>query len=363
MLKLIIAAALLGVAHSKCANSCSGHGSCGTNDKCTCYANWQDNDCSQRTCPYGKAWVDTAKTSDSAHNYAECSNRGTCDRKTGLCSCEDGYSGMGCGRQACPNDCSGHGTCETMAELAMTASTTYSAWDSMKARACKCDAKWTGHDCSGRMCPKGDDPLTSEVDVTQASTTSLQVNEVQNVTVQAVSANMNSGEVTFTYTDLYNGQWTTRPVELPLVKTWSNKNGYLQTPGGFRWIDTGSSGVTMATAYAVDADGVKYVTHTAAGMTATERAHLKKGDWVLFSSSTVQEGLEWCTGRLYDDVYEGWTDIASTSPPTSCQTPPPAPRWPSSRSNTAPTTASASSPRPPRSSCTAPGRRSPWACR
>lgn len=31
--------------------------------------------------------------SNTAHYYMECSNKGLCDRKTGECSCYDGYDG------------------------------------------------------------------------------------------------------------------------------------------------------------------------------------------------------------------------------------------------------------------------------
>merc|ERR1719409_2668984 len=48
----------------------------------------------------------------------ECSNKGICDRKAGVCECFDGYEGTACVRASCPNDCSGHGTCETIKELA-----------------------------------------------------------------------------------------------------------------------------------------------------------------------------------------------------------------------------------------------------
>lgn len=54
---------------------------------------------------------------DEGHYHMECSNRGLCDRKTGECECFDGYNGIACGRQACPEGCSGHGQCETVENL------------------------------------------------------------------------------------------------------------------------------------------------------------------------------------------------------------------------------------------------------
>jgi len=53
----------------------------------------------------------SATNDDEGHFYMECSNQGMCDRSTGQCQCFDGYTGLGCNRFACPEDCSGHGRC------------------------------------------------------------------------------------------------------------------------------------------------------------------------------------------------------------------------------------------------------------
>lgn len=78
----------------------------------------------------------------------------------------------------CPNDCSGHGTCQSMRYHAsqmdkglQPASFYYSYgsnWDADMIRGCACDSGFAGIDCSARVCPTGDDPMTT-----------LQVNDVQ----------------------------------------------------------------------------------------------------------------------------------------------------------------------------------------
>jgi len=173
-------------AEAACPNGCSGHGSCGNDDICSCYQDWLSadtvkasggsggggGDCSHLKCPYEIAWVDTPSSENKAHALAECAGRGLCDRTTGECACFDGYTGKGCRRTTCPNDCSGHGTCEYLAELRTDLGDDFKwtgnlatrdqfdfefplLWDAHKTRACVCDAKWTDIDCSRRMCPKG----------------------------------------------------------------------------------------------------------------------------------------------------------------------------------------------------------------
>ena len=100
---------------------------------------------------------------------------GLCDRKTGLCQCFPGYTGRACDRTTCPNDCSGHGTCQSQEQFFVDASNAlggthlpgganaadpqYStAWDAQKIYGCKCEAGYRGPDCSMKECPSRADP-------------------------------------------------------------------------------------------------------------------------------------------------------------------------------------------------------------
>ncbi|KAG7376496.1 hypothetical protein PHYPSEUDO_013294 [Phytophthora pseudosyringae] len=115
----------------------------------------------------GAAWVDRAWGTDMAHQPAECSAMGRCDRLTGTCACESGFEGVACERLACPNACSGNGRCVSMRDAAALqddrnffVSTSYNLWDADKIMGCQCDPGFSGFDCSQRECPKGDNPLT-----------------------------------------------------------------------------------------------------------------------------------------------------------------------------------------------------------
>jgi len=91
-----------------------------------------------------------------AHFYKECSNKGMCNRASGQCECFPGFTGEGCTRTACPDDCSGHGTCTRMVDKAPS----YRGWDLYATQECKCDPGYFGPNCSLRKCPMGDDPVT-----------------------------------------------------------------------------------------------------------------------------------------------------------------------------------------------------------
>jgi len=161
---------------------------------------WTGADCSRRTCPRGISWskategfsADGSPLSDetntdltcSHQSETECSDQGLCDRATGLCSCFPGYTGSSCQRTACPDDCSGHGTCRSNRDFAYdwaVAKThqimdhlsegftelfkeTYfasydEAWDSDMHYGCLCDLGYRGPSCALVECPSSDDPL------------------------------------------------------------------------------------------------------------------------------------------------------------------------------------------------------------
>jgi len=214
---------LASVANAECPNACSGHGTCGKDDVCECYQNWQSGDeaggdCSDRTCPYDIAWADLPSGNNVAHAYQECSGRGLCDRKTGECDCFDGYTGAACKRTTCPNDCSGHGTCDFIAdvnpttdngvEVLVTHDLLGKVWDAEKSRMCVCDGKYTDVDCSRKMCPKGNDPLD---DCGQGAATKYDnpaLTQVQLVCLYGDPTAANE-EFAIKYLDYYGGEYTT----------------------------------------------------------------------------------------------------------------------------------------------------------
>jgi hypothetical protein len=235
----VSAAVLLAFASASCPNLCSGHGTCGSNDLCTCFPNFQGLDCSGMTCPFQVGYADVASGDNEAHAYVECSGKGLCDRKSGVCKCFAGYTGEACRRTVCPNDCSGHGTCELMDEIAADPSGSAGAsytkwtrtagggtyvnggvgnaarilttWEAKKHQVCKCDPYWMGVDCSERQCPKGDDPLT-ENQVAEQQTVLLSDGDGADTGATPAEVIM-TGFFTLTYTDKFNGVWTTRPIK------------------------------------------------------------------------------------------------------------------------------------------------------
>lgn len=202
---LLLAAGLQRGSAGSCAslNNCNGQGACNTvTSSCVCnngfgsvtdISTYKAPDCSARTCPSDKAWVDIPTGPTTAHALAECSNQGLCDRSTGRCRCFAGYEGEACQRSACPGTttpCSGHGQCVTLSQMAGMSNampfgpaSSYggypdtTTWDQDKIYGCVCDSAWSvgfasgqtqaaqyyGPDCSLKHCPSGDDPRTTLV--------------------------------------------------------------------------------------------------------------------------------------------------------------------------------------------------------
>lgn len=208
-------------------------------------------DCSDRFCPYELAWVDNPSKDGLNHNYAECANKGICNRETAECECFDGYEGKACGRQTCPNNCSGHGTCEYMNELTygivyneyFDASTnalsglgmggkpfTDNAWDVDRARACVCDGGWTGISCMERMCPMGNDIMDVIPTFDETATSGMagfgnEVAQVQKITLYDVNndnSNFASKSFALQFTSKLNETYATQPI------AWSTTPGTLE---------------------------------------------------------------------------------------------------------------------------------------
>jgi hypothetical protein len=231
MMKIALTLALVGVASAACPNGCSGHGTCGFDDSCTCYQDWvmgdqNGGDCSDRKCPYEISWVSAPNYDGYVHTYAECAGRGICDRSSGECDCFDGYSGKACGYSTCPNDCSGHGTCEFIEELTygsvpgdyfdteggLTTSASFDyvteLWDYGKSRACKCDPMYTEIDCSRKMCPKGNDVLDTRMDTTDSLSYQVQTIKFENVTMNKTES------FALTFKSTLNETYTTTPIAM-----------------------------------------------------------------------------------------------------------------------------------------------------
>ena len=136
------------------------------NQNCRCYLGlngepaWTGPDCSLRMCPKGFAWVGDVVGANDLHPWVECSNRGICDRFTGMCDCFIGYEGLSCQRFTCPDNCNNHGICLPQMILAFRANRVYATpWDSLKTVGCVCDSGYRGPTCSMIECPSGYDPL------------------------------------------------------------------------------------------------------------------------------------------------------------------------------------------------------------
>jgi len=222
--------AFLATAQAGCDNSCSGHGVCECGF-CVCYDNWgmglshDTGDCSDRICPFEFAWVDSPDVNGIHHKYAECANKGICNRGTGECECFEGYEGKGCQRTSCPNDCSGHGTCEYIQDLGFGATPadfpqvgftqdnekfTYYNWDVQKTRGCVCDPEWGDVDCSKRLCMYGTD--TQDHRDNMLAPQKYQVQQILFDFDDSLTAEGHSRTFALTFKSKVNETFTTHPI-------------------------------------------------------------------------------------------------------------------------------------------------------
>lgn len=208
-LTLVLGTATLAAA--RCENNCNGNGECGQHDKCYCFEGFTGVGCADRVCAHGFSWIGDHKL------YAECSSKGTCDRKSGTCKCQDGFEGVSCNRMDCPNDCSGHGRCRTNAFFSGTSS---ADWDQNMIQGCICDAGYTGLSCESQLCPRGDDPMTDSVS---------DPNQIQRLSFSHASAI--AGEVSFSFTDTGRGQtYTTWSLDVSTLSATALKEAFEALP-------------------------------------------------------------------------------------------------------------------------------------
>jgi len=248
---VLVLAMTIGLVSARCPNDCSGHGSCSAGSVCNCRRNFAGNDCSQRICYEGLAFIDNplgdinannkvdivlqshyqhqnnlinekypanyglARTDNKAewneaHFYAPCSNRGTCDSTTGQCACFPGFEGEGCVRTSCPNNCGAHGECVLIDNDADVHGETYDSWDAQKTQKCVCDAGYTGPNCNQKQCVMGVDPIENLYTNTDS------VWKIEWKQLSTTGAKLPNGNVHFTisYSDDFGDVWTTSAITI-----------------------------------------------------------------------------------------------------------------------------------------------------
>jgi len=317
-MKLLLLAATAAVVSAKCANDCNSHGDCNAKNQCECHRNFFGPDCSQRLCPAGRAFIDSAvgdlngdnsvgvdlvfaqgrsatpvsevfsyqyggardshdvtASWNEAHFYQECSSKGVCDTTTGECACFPGYEGAGCARKSCENDCSGHGACKNYQ------GTAYNMWDKEASLYCDCDAGYTGPGCEQRVCPSGVDPVqASNMDVSRMYRIAFRTLSVADGDFDASTfykAPFGPVEWTITLTDEFGDEWTT-----PLLTT--NYDVIVDASA-----DTPSHSFPIITAASVDAGGSDVDSDFDVTMAANYNAY---GDGSYHVADQVKTALE-----------------------------------------------------------------------
>jgi len=82
-------------------------------------------------------------TQSGPRNNTVCSGRGSCNIETGECDCFQGFTGVACNFDVCPNACSGHGECLWQKN----------EWALQYAWSCACNHGHVGDACNEKPCP------------------------------------------------------------------------------------------------------------------------------------------------------------------------------------------------------------------
>jgi hypothetical protein len=199
--------------------------------------------------PWGTTEQYPNADANEGHFYMECSNKGICDRRVGICDCFDGYEGTACTRASCFNDCSGHGTCETIKEFAeakgwdtnsehaptttpvgaspsgvsghhdfdpgIEESYAYDLWDQDKTMGCKCDSGFYGADCSLKKCKYGVDPLFyDDTDGRIYQTTVIHLGSRGKRVIGKIS-----GTFSIVFYDVFGESYFTKPIQADPAET------------------------------------------------------------------------------------------------------------------------------------------------
>lgn len=102
------------------------------------------------------AYAQVKETTKGTKEDEICSNRGTCDRETGVCSCLESMSTSdGHGGQGQRGDCGYAGTDLADCHTEDSPCTLHGTCSGAPTFRCDCQSGWTGADCSLMTCPQG----------------------------------------------------------------------------------------------------------------------------------------------------------------------------------------------------------------